>query len=200
VSAKKERVKTCDHCGIVVDKPPSQLHGERVHCSRECLRSANRVVVRCPWCGQARTVPKSMGTDHNVFCTREHYDAWQSVHLRGSRVANWKGGMHREDLLWYWRVEGREWRQRVKEQHDFRCGLCGERHESNDRRLTVHHRIPWMDRPDLRSADWNGIAVCRKCPDGRGHYWLHSNSGKAMREALETEALCVDAWLQEKAA
>jgi predicted restriction endonuclease len=37
---------------------------------------------------------------------------------------------------------------------------------------------------ELRSVVGNGVCLCRDC-----HHWLHSNAGRAQREAWEAEAL-----------
>lgn len=57
------------------------------------------------------------------------------------------------------------WRQRVLARDGFVCQECGETED-----LHVHHLARWVDCPELRVADDNGLTLCAAC-----HIRVHSS-------------------------
>lgn len=85
---------------------------------------------------------------------------------------------------WFVSKGGREWRRRCIARDKGTCQRCGRRGAA------VHHKLAFSAFPDTRSATDNGICLCRRC-----HLWIHSNAGRAQREAWEAEALAALAHL-----
>lgn len=83
--------------------------------------------------------------------------------------------------------EYKGWRAAVHSKSGMTCILCGTKHTST-RSCRAHHCAQWCDYPEWRYHPRNGVTVCLRCPDGRGHLWLHSEKGDHWRLQLENEA------------
>ncbi len=106
-----------------------------------------------------------------------------SENLRGERAPRWKGGISPERDKWYGNG-GRKWCRAVKREQCYTCAVCRKVHASRSTQIVVHHKAGYTAYEELRSEPRNGLCVCRSC-----HFWLHSNAGRAQREAWEREAL-----------
>lgn len=105
----------------------------------------------------------------------------------GAEHPRWRGGVtshsSRERGRWYSRG-GSEWVIACCERDDYTCQRCGRRADTKDDMVHVHHKAPFAEYPEQRSAVQNGICLCSVC-----HWWIHSNDGKATRLRWEREAL-----------
>lgn len=147
---------TCDYCGDVDEKYPSQLaQSEKSFCGQDCANDWKRgrdvpdthnfykggfATVECEWCGEElERRPCKLERSENFFCGDTDCQAkWQSKNLRRENHPNWKGG-HEFDY-------GPNWnRQRDKRiEHDgYECVVCGlsngQHMELHDCNLHVHH-------------------------------------------------------------
>lgn len=102
----------------------------------------------------------------------------------GSRNANWKGGVTKENLRGRSKAQYMEWKSAVYAKAGWKCQHCGLEHgavcECCGHRVLLHaHHIKAFDKfPDLRYEPSNGLALCERC-----HWKVHY---KESGELLET--------------
>jgi len=112
--------------------------------------------------------------------------------LSGPNNPNWKGQdalLPTERGMWLRRQGGELWRRACKRRDGYACALCGTTHHHRTDTIHVHHLLSFAEYPEFRGVLENGRSICKRCPDGRGHEWLHSNEGKHLRDQWEAEML-----------
>ena len=179
----------CRACNASFEVARSRRGADRAaYCSAECYHNARRVGGwrMCASCGKPFLV---RGGRRRVCCSKVCQTAW----LRGERHYAWTGGSG--DRRAWEHGGGTEWRRAVRATQQYRCLLCGVQHHERSALLHVHHTAAFADYPELRSAVENGKCVCKRCGDGRGHDWLHSSSGLALRLRWQQEAIMTLAYL-----
>jgi len=100
-----------------------------------------------------------------------------------------KSYAQRERDRWFSHGGGRNWTAFCRKRDNWTCQRCGKRCSPHAKdALHVHHKAGYAEYPELRSVVSNGITLCIPChrEKGRG---IHSNAGRAQREAWEAEAL-----------
>lgn len=92
----------CHNCGVGVSRKPSDI-GTRVFCGAPCYKEAvskdktlnGRYIgskeLPCAQCGKLLSLFPS---SPRKFCSRSCRLLWRSVHLVGSKAANYRGGQH----------------------------------------------------------------------------------------------------------
>lgn len=134
---RKNKVKTkCLYCGKLIETFPANIKaGRGKYCSKDCFYEAkkNKVKKICPICGEIFYIKPhhDKRTEHN-YCSTKCY---HSV-LKGEKHPSWKGGISFEP---YCSKFNGEFKERVREFWDYKCGLCGKSQKENEIKLAVHH-------------------------------------------------------------
>lgn len=198
--------RECTFC-----RKPVRVHGRRadlprIFCSRHCSsawvsenlsgpthpNSLPAALLPCAHCGTTVGVQpyRARRGRGRVFCSKECQAEWQSENVRGDRHPNWRGGNgDSERKTWLRSAGGSRWKRVCRLRDAYTCWLCGKQHHPRSAALHVHHAVPFASRSEFRSDPANGLCLCARCPDGRGHWWLHSTIGKATREVIEAEVV-----------
>lgn len=147
-------------------------------CSYECsmLARRKRETVPCEVCGLP--VERHPCEPARKYCSRRCFGIGRQVDVA------------RQQTVWMRATNGgRKWKEDCRRRDEYRCGLCGKQYGSRSTSLHVHHKAPFALYSELRSVLGNGISLCARCSDGRGHYWVHSSDGQSILEAWRREAL-----------
>jgi hypothetical protein len=144
------------------------------------------VVVRCAWCGTAKTVRPSQACFSRYFCNRVCKGRHLAQEQAGAGNPNWQGdGSRYRTAKSEWEHRGgTEWKSSCRRRDGYACRICGAVKPKSSGGLHVHHIAPFATCEALRSAEANGATVCKSC-----HNWLHSNDGEPWRAAWEAEIL-----------
>ncbi len=180
------RVKTSNRffCGRgcrskwITNNPPGERH--HGYSRKPCI---------CANCGKTLLVTAyERRVQKNHFCPGGIcYYRWMSAQS-GEGTPHWMGGTEVERDAW--RANGgNKWKRDCRRRDEWTCQLCGRKYAKYGQSPQVHHRAPFGRYPELRSVVANGFSVCRRCEDSRGHEWLHSRDGEALRVKLEQESL-----------
>lgn len=137
--ARREEYRKCRVCGSIFRCHPNRT---KEACSRTCgglLRSRRRRSwVWCSYCSELVSVPLNKA-GRNVFCGPQCYIAWKEKTSCHEKNPNWRGGStpegHRRTSTQAWR----RLRGLVLAEWGRRCARC----ERADRKLVVHHCIPY---------------------------------------------------------
>lgn len=90
---------------------------------------------------------------------------------RGSRSANWKGGIEPENKRIRKSIEYRLWREAVFKRDDYRCYDCGRRGGDGKRLdLHPHHIYSFSKYLRLRFFVENGLTLCVACHKNTSNY------------------------------
>ena len=82
----------------------------------------------------------------------------------------------------YWSMEWRRLRPKIKARDHHECILCAKRGRVERMRLYVHHISPLKRRYDLRTDDNNLITLCYGC-----HELVHGRASTDNREPMREE-------------
>lgn len=153
----------CTNCGTPLSRAPYRLKGsENAFCDNQCHDQyrKKRVVITCTNCGRiVEKQPYQVAQVNLSFCNQKCAKAWQ----QGSNRSDWKGG--------FIDYRGPNWEQqarRARERDGQCCQVCG----AADRRLDVHHIVPFRafgyvrgENDHYRSANHlsNLITLCLVC-------------------------------------
>ena len=89
--------------------------------------------------------------------------------FKGSKSANWKGGLTSKNLEIRHSIEFRLWREAVFARDNWTCQKCKEK----GGKLHPHHIQNFAQYPELRFAIDNGITLCKDC-----HREFHKKYGR----------------------
>lgn len=141
----------CQTCGKEFQRKPAKLReSDRHFCSPECAWGALRkpkIVVACLTCGKTMERSPCYVQERN-FCSKR---------CRGLQVPtgpdnpNWRGGKKI-------RADSGAWQRAVKRAAGYKCQQCG----SKDR-VAAHHIFPYLNYPEMRYEQKNGVCLCHKC-------------------------------------
>jgi endogenous inhibitor of DNA gyrase (YacG/DUF329 family) len=136
---------------------------------------------QCAWCGKSVLRSRSY-RPANTFCSDGCHYAYVHQNCSGENHYHWQGGVTPLRNAWE-NNGGLAWKSVCRRRDHGTCSLCGTTDVPTGL-LHVHHKASFAGYPELRSEPANGVCVCKSC-----HAWLHSNAGRAQREAWEAEAL-----------
>ena len=147
----------CEACGKLFYKFPGMhnMKSKRHFCNRACQASWQRKggnpsgnahpeynsrAVHCAECGktlirEAWRIKKFM----LQFCNRKCHGKWRSKNKTAENHPRWRGG-HR-------RYYGPNWGRRsyeARKRDGHKCQICGKPESENGRKLSVHHKIPFV--------------------------------------------------------
>lgn len=150
----------CIRCGKTFLIFPSWVaKGEGLFCSRACTR--NRVAKECAQCGKGYEVMANEAP-RSRFCSRPCKAEWQRHNRLGAESPGWRGG--------YDPYYGPNWRERkraARKRDGFTCQRCGITEERLNRKLDVHHIIPFrtfgIERYREANRLENLISLCHLC-------------------------------------
>lgn len=94
---------------------------------------------------------------------------WNKGIKTGIKPPNWKGGESSEEKKFKDSYVYREWRKSIFTRDDFTCKKCKEKVGG---RLQAHHILNFMQYPELRTSEDNGITFCVNC-----HNHFHKKYG-----------------------
>ena len=198
----------CAECGAVKTVPEHELaEAARFFCNRNCRgrwtsknlvgpaasRNAPKTTTPCETCGTpVRVLDCIRKRGGGRFCSpscssRFNWSKGSCKGYRGAGHPNWKGGTARGYDGWS-DYDRRRWAAKVKARDSLKCQLCGRQWRSTWGGH-AHHKASRSRYPALRDRIENGITLCYRCPDGRGHLWIHSKAGEQLRERWEREGL-----------
>ena len=109
---------------------------------------------------------------HRPMLGRKHSPATKermSITHKGSRNANWNGGITLGVRLFRKSRQYQQWRTVVLARDDHVCRVCG-----GMEKLNAHHILPVKDYPELRLIVLNGLAICKSCHREK-HSATHKN-------------------------
>lgn len=137
---KKRFKRVCKTCGkkffVVFSKTQPRNGSPRgLYCSKKCRleKPSKKIKKRCLYCGKVfRVNPAVNKRGEGKFCSRECFV--KSLKGKGSHF--WKGGISFEP---YCPLFNEEFKERVREFWDRKCGLCGKKEINNGKKLNVHH-------------------------------------------------------------
>ena len=91
----------------------------------------------------------------------------------GENSPTWKGGLSQKRTERA-TVQYRDWRKSIFVRDIYQCQCCGAKSAHGSKvELHAHHIFNWIDNPDIRFEEENGITLCSSC-----HYRFHSIYGK----------------------
>lgn len=87
-----------------------------------------------------------------------------SEQRRGSKGANWKGGLTEKNKTIRHSIEYKLWRESVFKRDNYTCTLCGARNGNGKYvELNADHIKAFANHPELRFLIENGRTLCRPC-------------------------------------
>ena len=177
--------RRCEECG---ESFQTWQSSRQTFCSKRCRGASarKRIETTCTECGKVFvSFPSRRQAGKGKCCSVACRGKQAAKSYSGENSWNWKGGAAAYDSArheWNARI-GRHWRRMVLKAAGGVCAVCGKVHRTAST-LVCHHRASWIAFPDLRDDPRNGKTVCGSC-----HDFLHSNSGRELREGWEREAL-----------
>lgn len=90
---------------------------------------------------------------------------------RGEKSVNWKGGKSKFPYCHLWTPELKE---KIRNDYNRKCFLCGKSEIENGEKLSVHH-IYYNKMQGCGKRSWNLVSLCRKCHAKMSHnqwYWF----------------------------
>jgi len=147
--------------------------GRCVSCSRHVGQEKRKhnILSICKICGKKVYHRKSK---HPKYCSQgccweDKKDTWPSIHLKGAKHPNWKGGItpinKRERLRFRTSLQ-----KKIFERDGYKCQMCG-----SGGNLQIDHIQPWADFVEERFNMDNCRTLCVGC-----HYLI--TFGKEMPE------------------
>lgn len=151
----------CHRCGIsfIINKYKFDNSKTKIfHCCWSCRKYPP---IYCDWCGNIIEKGR-FKKNKNKFCTIKCKADWTSENIHGEMHHNWKGG----EQKYY----GRSWdkqRKKAMERDNHTCQECGNHKGELDKRLNVHHKIPFryfgLKRHEEANELDNLITYCDPC-------------------------------------
>jgi len=148
----------------------------RKYCSRKCNAAVNAKnnlgiielpPMFCEECGKEITGKKCY---KSRFCSLHCFGKWQSKHKTGPNHPSYKGGYDP-----YYGPNWRQQRRNARRRDDYTCQRCGITEAETERRLDVHHIIPFREFGIERYKEANKISnlislcsVCHKTVEHNG--------------------------------
>lgn len=182
---------SCDACGSVVERKPSQIERYDNHfCDNDCKNQwlgthstgennpnwdGGPVEIECEWCGeQFEKERRYIDRDDHHFCSPScnatYYARVEGNGFKtGADNPEWVGGATENPR--YYGPNWQEKRQQALERDGGECVECG-----NDEQLVVHH-IDGRDQFDTTEPEWwkeanvlkNLKTMCRSCHRSEHH-------------------------------
>lgn len=159
----KREKKICEICGKEFEIIPSKLKkGWGRFCSKKCkgIAQRNRIIKKCKNCGKEfTTTPGYIKRNEGQFCSLN----CSGEYNRGSNHYAWLGGISFEP---YCSKFNNEFKERVREFWDRKCGFCGKTEEENlkefNEKLAVHH-VNYEKMVCCNNVAPLFITGCKKC-------------------------------------
>ncbi len=129
--------------------------------------NGGKIEVQCATCSKPMLRFPSHTQYGHVFCGKQCYAAWMSIHVTGENHPTWKGG-HIDYYGPNWEAQ----RRHARERDNHRCCLCGISEKKLRRNLDVHHIIPFRtfgyitgENENYREANElsNLVSLCTSC-------------------------------------
>lgn len=169
---KTKEVLDCRYCREEFIAPKGK---KRMFCTQSCYfkwvdDNSIKIEKTCPECNKRFTVQGA--TKMKTYCSTRCWGIRRKQLLSGSGNPRWTGGTVR-----YRGEDWKEARERALERDGWACRRCGEQ----EKRISVHHIVPWRVRQD--NSLKNLISLCDTChPREENHY---RQFGKPSRKILE---------------
>lgn len=180
-SRERRRILQCDYCRKTFERRKSDIKTDALNhfCSPICrndffvLNSGERshrwssVTVNCSTCGSDLIrQPNELKDRLNHFCDHVCYGTWLSENRSGENSPSWRGNpCSSRGENWY------EIAEYVRQRDGYRCQECNA--PQRDRRLSVHHIIPFRFFEDSEKAndESNLITLCASCHGKQESHW-----------------------------
>lgn len=128
--------KNCEYCGKPFTTVPSEIKKEKGRfCSKKCFYDSETKKVErvCEYCNKKfKTFLSEVVRGGGRYCSPE----CSSNDMRGEKSPSWKGGLSFEP---YCSKFNFEFKERVREFWNRKCGICSKTEKENGIRLSVHH-------------------------------------------------------------
>lgn len=145
--SQKTRVKCkCEWCGKEFETHLAKIkNGKGKFCSTTCyykskkgqLKPKIRVTVKCAYCGKTiERQPNEIKNRQKNYCSYECYHKDLPTRISGKNHPNWLNGISFEP---YCPKFNNEFKERVRNFWNRKCGICGKPESENRRKLPVHH-------------------------------------------------------------
>lgn len=134
-SKRKEAIGICETCGKPFTTQPAILKRGKRFCSLQCFAKSReqKVEKTCKYCGKKfRTRIGNIKYGYGKFCSKKCQNKYQV----GPNASGWCGGVSFEP---YCPKFNEEFKKRVREFWDNKCGICGRSKKENGQNLAVHH-------------------------------------------------------------
>lgn len=156
------RTTTCAHCGIAIERKPSQIAKYPAsYCSRACkklgqvgkpqLGRQKRDQYPCETCGKLVTRTPSTALKH-VFCSRACADP-STLIPAGEKHPLWRGGNSDPYSPGFTKAL----KQSIKDRDGYQCRICYR--NASETRLTIHH----VDLSKTNHDPDNLLTLCDRC-------------------------------------
>jgi hypothetical protein len=147
---------TCEICGKEIYLNPCRIH-DRVFCSNKCkyIGKQNSVSRNCKNCGSEFKVYSCIAQNGGgKFCSKKCADEYNV----GPNASGWRGGASFGKYCFRFNKHVRD---KVREDFNRKCFLCGKAEEENGRKLSVHHCD--YNKSQGCGKAWVLIPLCMAC-------------------------------------